>query len=126
MSGTQSESPLESLPMELQDKMICQYLCHDQLKDVFHVSKRIREAVLRAKQNHFDYKTPRRSDRVSTPPAEHSSLQSMRNGTPPAPRRPPPRSRLNFSDQPLSESLPLYRALSYEDELSQAVARFKL
>jgi hypothetical protein len=25
--------------------MICQYLCHDQLKDVFHVSKRIREAV---------------------------------------------------------------------------------
>jgi len=30
---------------EFQDKMICQYLCHDQLKDVFHVSKRIREAV---------------------------------------------------------------------------------
>ena len=48
--------------------------------------------------------------------------------TPPAPRRRGPRSRLNFSDQPLNEPLPLDRALSYEtvDELSQDIAQIQL
>ncbi|XP_062144598.1 F-box protein At4g35930-like isoform X2 [Alnus glutinosa] len=110
MSGTQSESQLESLPKELLVKIIC-HLHHDQLRAVFHVSnKRIRKAVLCARRTHFNYTTPRRPDRVSTPPAEHLSLQSMGDGTPPAPRRRRPRSRLNFS----------------EDELSQAVARIEL
>ncbi|XP_059439522.1 F-box protein At4g35930-like isoform X2 [Corylus avellana] len=71
MSGARSESRLESLPMELLFKIVC-HLPHDQLKPVFHVSKRIREAVQTAKKTHFDYTTPRRrSGRVSTPPAEH-------------------------------------------------------
>jgi hypothetical protein len=48
--------------------------------------------------------------------------------TPPAPRRRGRRSFLNFSDQPLSEPLPLDRALSYEtvDELSQDIAQIQL
>ena len=47
---------------------------------------------------------------------------------PPAPGRRLPRSRLSFSDQPLSEPLPLDRALSYEtvDELSQDIAQIQL
>ncbi|XP_059440017.1 F-box protein At4g35930-like [Corylus avellana] len=70
MSRARSESRgLESLPMVLLVKIVC-HLPHDQLKPVFHVSKRIREAVQTAKQTHFNYTTPpRRSGRVSTPPA---------------------------------------------------------
>eukprot|EP00249_Psilotum_nudum_P036039 c6214_g1_i1 orf=2-775(-) len=47
-----SESPLESLPLELLVRIICA-LQHDQLKPAFHVCKRIRQAVLIARQCHF-------------------------------------------------------------------------
>ncbi|KAI4314729.1 hypothetical protein L6164_027608 [Bauhinia variegata] len=56
----ESESMLESLPMDLLVKILC-HLHHDQLKAVFHVSQRIRKAVLIARQFHFNYTTPDRS-----------------------------------------------------------------
>ncbi|CAN8229215.1 unnamed protein product [Cochlearia groenlandica] len=55
-----SESLLESLPMDLLVKIVC-HLHHDQLKAVFHVSQRIRKATLNARQLHFNYTTPDRS-----------------------------------------------------------------
>ncbi|XP_052188268.1 F-box protein At4g35930 [Diospyros lotus] len=101
------ESRLESLPMDLLVKILC-HLHHDQLRAVFHVSWRIRKAVLIARQFHFNYTTPDRSRqemlRTMTPlPTEHWPFVSKGDGkcvgipsphTPKAPRhgpRPPPR-----------------------------------
>ncbi|KAG4121034.1 hypothetical protein ERO13_D11G180200v2 [Gossypium hirsutum] len=56
----ESESRLESLPMDLLVKILC-HLHHDQLRAVFHVSQRIRRAVCLARQFHFNYTTPDRS-----------------------------------------------------------------
>ncbi|KAA8547529.1 hypothetical protein F0562_003958 [Nyssa sinensis] len=103
----QFDSRLESLPMDLLVKILC-HLHHDQLRAVFHVSQRIRKAVLFARQFHFNYTTPDRSRqemlRTMTPlPTEHWPFVSKGDGkgiwipsphTPKAPRlgpRPPPR-----------------------------------
>ncbi|XP_076920802.1 F-box protein At4g35930-like [Bidens hawaiensis] len=55
-----SESRLESLPMEMLVKILC-HLHHDQLRAVFHVSERIRTAVTIARKFHFNYTTPDRA-----------------------------------------------------------------
>ncbi|XP_064977039.1 F-box protein At4g35930-like isoform X1 [Musa acuminata AAA Group] len=70
-----SQSRLESLPMDILVKILC-HLHHDQLRAVFHVSQRIRTAVLLARQLHFNYTTPDRSRQemlnTKTPvPTEH-------------------------------------------------------
>uniref|UniRef100_A0A1J3HTU9 F-box protein n=1 Tax=Noccaea caerulescens TaxID=107243 RepID=A0A1J3HTU9_NOCCA len=121
-----SESQLESLPMDLLVKIVC-HLHHDQLKAVFHVSQRIRTATLMARQYHFNYTTPDRSRQemlsVVTPrPINRWPFISKGDGgnptimpsphTPKAPKhapRPPCRAKLTemkqisavlFQDQP--------------------------
>ncbi|KAL6345193.1 hypothetical protein AAG906_015676 [Vitis piasezkii] len=133
----ESESKLESLPMDLlpidvfintsimfqhstdfnyfvkfEVKILC-HLHHDQLRAVFHVSQRIRKAVLLARQFHFNYTTPDRSRqemlRTMTPlPTEHWPFVSKGDGkgvflasphTPKAPRHGPrPPSRLKVTE----------------------------
>lgn len=108
-----SESRLESLPMDLLVKIMC-HLHHDQLKAVFHVSQRIRKAVVTARQFYFNYTTPDRSRqemlRTMTPlPTEHWPF-SKGDGkgnflrtpkTPKAPRHGPrPPSRIKLSEGP--------------------------
>ncbi|EXC35317.1 F-box protein [Morus notabilis] len=108
----QSESRLESLPMDLLVKVLC-HLHHDQLRAVFHVSQRVRKAVLIARQFYFNYTTPDRSRqemlRTMTPrPTEHWPFASKGDGkgiwlpsphTPKAPRQGPrPPSRLKASE----------------------------
>lgn len=102
-----SDSRLESLPMDILVKLLC-HLHHDQLRPVFHVSQKIRKAVLMARQFHFNYTTPDRVRqemlRTKTPlPTEHWPFVSKGEGkdvfrssphTPKAPRhgpRPPSR-----------------------------------
>ncbi|KAF6174319.1 hypothetical protein GIB67_040812 [Kingdonia uniflora] len=107
-----SDSPLESLPMDLLVKILC-HLHHDQLRPVFHVSEKLRKAVILARQFHFNYTTPDRTRqemlRTKTPlPNEHWPFISKGNGrvircpsphTPKAPRQPPrPHSRYKASD----------------------------
>ncbi|KAJ7953160.1 F-box protein [Quillaja saponaria] len=107
-----SESRLESLPMDLLVKILC-HLHHDQLRAVFHVSRRVRKAVMLAKQFHFNYTTPDRSRQellsAMTPrPTEHWPFVSKGDGkallipsphTPKAPRHGPrPPSRLKISE----------------------------
>ncbi|XP_021759462.1 F-box protein At4g35930-like isoform X1 [Chenopodium quinoa] len=107
-----SESRLESLPMDLLVKVLC-HLHHDQLKAVFHVSQRIRMAVTLARQFHFNYTTPDRSRQemlsTMTPLAtEHWPFFSKGEGrglrlasphTPKAPRHGPrPPSRLKYTE----------------------------
>ncbi|XP_058179747.1 F-box protein At4g35930 isoform X2 [Rhododendron vialii] len=101
------DSRLESLPIDLLVKILC-HLHHDQLRAVFHVSKRVRKAVVIARQFHFNYTTPDRSRqemlRAMTPlPTEHWPFLGKRDGkgiwipsphTPKAPKhgpRPPTR-----------------------------------
>ncbi|KAI4327768.1 hypothetical protein L6164_020192 [Bauhinia variegata] len=108
----ESESRLESLPMDLLVKILC-HLLHDQLKAVFHVSQRIRKAVLIARQFHFNYTTPDRSRQellsTMTPrPTEQWPFLCKGDGkglripsphTPKAPRHGPRTpSRLKFSE----------------------------
>ncbi|KAK7360243.1 hypothetical protein VNO77_02226 [Canavalia gladiata] len=108
----QSESKLESLPMDLLVKILC-HLHHDQLRAVFHVSRRVRKAVAIARQFHFNYTTPDRSRQemlsTMTPrPTEHWPFLGKGDGkgveipsphTPKAPRHGPrPPSRLKVSE----------------------------
>ncbi|KAG2317210.1 hypothetical protein Bca4012_068117 [Brassica carinata] len=51
---------LEDLPLDILVKIICG-VEHEDLKQLFHVSKTIREATLIAKQSHFAYSTPRKT-----------------------------------------------------------------
>ncbi|KAF5735927.1 F-box family protein [Tripterygium wilfordii] len=110
----QSESRLECLPTDLLVKILC-HLHHDQLKAVFHVSQRIRKAVVIARQFHFNYTTPDRSRQemlmTMTPrPTEHwPFVKGDRKGvfmpsphTPKAPRhgaRPPSRMKASEMKQ---------------------------
>ncbi|CAJ2635819.1 unnamed protein product [Trifolium pratense] len=107
----QSESRLESLPIDLLVKILC-LLHHDQLRAVFHVSQRIRKAVIVARQFHFNYTTPDRSRQemlcTMTPrPSEHwpflwgdgKGVRIPIPQTPKAPRQGPrPPSRLRVSE----------------------------
>ncbi|KAJ1413036.1 F-box-like domain superfamily [Sesbania bispinosa] len=108
----QSDSRLESLPMDLLVKILC-HLHHDQLKAVFHVSTRIRKAVIIARQFYFNYTTPDRSRQemlsTMTPrPTDHWPFLCKGDGkggripsphTPKAPRHGPrPPSRLKVSE----------------------------
>ncbi|KAG0598636.1 hypothetical protein M758_12G089700 [Ceratodon purpureus] len=54
---SQSESPLEGLPVELLVHIVCR-LHHDQLKPVFHVCRSLQQAVKIARQMHFNFTTP--------------------------------------------------------------------
>lgn len=109
-----NQSRLESLPMDLVVQILC-HLHHDQLRAVFHVSQRMRTAVLLARQQHFNYTTPDRSRqeilRTKTPlPTEHWPFVSKGDGmaiqgysphAPKAPRhgsRPSRPSRLRMMD----------------------------
>ncbi|KAF8411230.1 hypothetical protein HHK36_003776 [Tetracentron sinense] len=51
------KSLLEALPQDILVQVLCG-VDHDDLKQLFHVSKLIREATLIAKQWHFAYSTP--------------------------------------------------------------------
>ncbi|KAJ0097970.1 hypothetical protein Patl1_29138 [Pistacia atlantica] len=126
----ESESRLEALPMDLlvvqsssissfqlghfksEVKILC-HLHHDQLKAVFHVSKRVRKAVVVARQLYFNYTTPDRSRqemlRTLTPrPTEHWPFVTKGEGrgvimrsphTPKAPRHGPrPPSRMKITE----------------------------
>ncbi|KAJ3682464.1 hypothetical protein LUZ60_015037 [Juncus effusus] len=106
-----SESRLESLPLDLLVKIMC-HLHHDQLRPVFHVSQRIRTSVIMARQIYFNYTTPDHNRQemlnIQTPlPTEHWPFASKRDGkalslpsphTPKAPRHGPRPSRLHLID----------------------------
>ncbi|KAK4490481.1 hypothetical protein RD792_001158 [Penstemon davidsonii] len=107
----ESESRLESLPSDLLVKILC-HLHHDQLRAVFHVSQKVRKAVIIARQFHFNYTTPDRTRQemlnTMTPLPTDRWPFARRGGkgllipsphTPKAPKHGPrPPSRLKFTD----------------------------
>ncbi|CAH8340762.1 unnamed protein product [Eruca vesicaria subsp. sativa] len=58
-AGGQSRE-LEDLPLDILVRIICG-VEHEDLKQLFHISKTVREATLIAKQSHFAYSTPRKT-----------------------------------------------------------------
>ncbi|KAM1384701.1 hypothetical protein EV1_036468 [Malus domestica] len=64
-SETAASSALEALPQEILLKIVCG-VDHDDLKQLFHVSKAIREVTLIAKQWHFAYSTPSKTPAFRT------------------------------------------------------------
>ncbi|CAL0309422.1 unnamed protein product [Lupinus luteus] len=53
------KSPLEALPLDILVKVLCG-VEHEDLIQLFHVSKTIREATLIARGTHFQYRTPKK------------------------------------------------------------------
>ncbi|XP_020247738.1 F-box protein At4g35930-like isoform X2 [Asparagus officinalis] len=105
-AGCESQSRLESLPIDLLVKILC-HLHHDQLRAVFHVSQRVRMAVLVAREWYFNYTTPDRSRqamlRAKTPlPTERwpfiRGIRISSPHTPKAPRQGRRPSRLYSTD----------------------------
>ncbi|KAH7446797.1 hypothetical protein KP509_01G076500 [Ceratopteris richardii] len=109
---SEGESLLESLPLELLVRIVCN-LHHDQLKPTFHVSRRLRQAVLIARECHFDFTTPDRERQdalqLSTPRADlnwpfnknnSAGAGPSRPPTPKAPRQPPkpPQARISLAE----------------------------
>ncbi|KAL5714651.1 hypothetical protein ACHQM5_016582 [Ranunculus cassubicifolius] len=115
-----SDSRLESLPMDLLVKVLC-HLHHDQLRPVFHVSQKVRKAVIVARQYHFNYTTPDRARQemlqtITPIPTEHwPFMRGEHKGiwyssphTPKAPRhgpRPPPRFKGNIEVRQITAAL---------------------
>ncbi|KAJ0969889.1 hypothetical protein J5N97_022795 [Dioscorea zingiberensis] len=109
--GSHSQSMLESLPLDILVRIMC-CLHHDQLRAVFHVSRKIRIAVILARQNYFNYTTPDRARQemllTKTPlPTEHWPFQRKSEGnerwkvvpqTPKAPKHGPRPPRANLVD----------------------------
>ncbi|KAG9129847.1 hypothetical protein Leryth_006989 [Lithospermum erythrorhizon] len=120
-----SESRLESLPMDLLVKILCN-LHHDQLRAVFHVSQKIRKAVIHARQWYFNYTTPDRTRqemlRTMTPlptdrwpfvgTGDEEVMRIPSPSTPKAPRHGPrPTSRFKLSE---SSKLQLFSSNSLQ------------
>ncbi|KAK4271428.1 hypothetical protein QN277_020128 [Acacia crassicarpa] len=53
------KSRLEELPQDILIRVLCG-VDHEDLKQLYHVSKTIKEAALIAKQWHFEYSTPKK------------------------------------------------------------------
>ncbi|KAE9461777.1 hypothetical protein C3L33_06333, partial [Rhododendron williamsianum] len=60
------KSLLEALPQDILIRVLCG-VGHDDLKQLFHVSKQIREATVIAKQWHFAYSTPKKISAFRNP-----------------------------------------------------------
>ncbi|XWS12732.1 hypothetical protein CRYUN_Cryun37aG0115800 [Craigia yunnanensis] len=86
MDDYHEKSALESLPQDVLIRIICG-VDHEDLKQLFNVSKSIREATVIAKQLHFAYSTPRKAKafRTSIDFEESSELDEIE--APNAPRQ---------------------------------------
>ncbi|KAJ7560326.1 hypothetical protein O6H91_04G124500 [Diphasiastrum complanatum] len=148
-------SVLETIPLDILVRIMC-YLHHDQLKPVFHVCKRFRQAVVMARQIHFNYKTPSRERQESLslitpkPDQQWPFLSLVGQPAPPnAPRHSskPPQARIPLVEmrritatlfrgsasqipprppRMAIRSLTSHRVLFNEEELCQAVAQNSL
>ncbi|KAL6990950.1 hypothetical protein U1Q18_009071 [Sarracenia purpurea var. burkii] len=94
-----AESPEKSLLETLPQDILIRVLCgvdHDDLKQLFLVSKQIKEAALIAKQLHFEYSTPRKFLAFRNPfDLGNGGASEDLAKTPNAPKQVRCRSRLN-------------------------------
>ncbi|KAI5073466.1 hypothetical protein GOP47_0011479 [Adiantum capillus-veneris] len=109
-SDPEGESLLESLPLELLVRIVCN-LHHDQLKPTFHVSRRLRQAVVVARQCHFDFTTPDRERQdalqLTTPRGDLSWPFIRANAGGSGPSRPPTPKAPRPAPKPLQARISL-------------------
>ncbi|XP_047161626.1 F-box protein At1g61340-like [Vigna umbellata] len=80
-------SPLEALPQDILVQVLCS-VEHEDLKQLFHVSKTIREATLIAKDLHFEYSTPKKKTFAFLHPSDLDNADVFKEiETPKAPLR---------------------------------------
>ncbi|XP_019440297.1 PREDICTED: F-box protein At1g61340-like isoform X2 [Lupinus angustifolius] len=65
-------SPLEALPLDILIEVLC-CVEHEDLNQLFHVSKTIREATLIAKGTYFEYRTPKKKTFVFYDPINNAN-----------------------------------------------------
>ncbi|XP_075664237.1 F-box protein At1g61340-like [Castanea sativa] len=101
--GLDSErSLLEALPQDILIRVLCG-VNHEDLKQLFHVSKTIREATLIAKQWHFAYSTPSKTRAFRTAfDLENPSELDDETEAPNAPKQLRPR-RSRLSEKKLAD-----------------------
>lgn len=83
MIPSSEKSLLEALPQDILIRVLCG-VGHDDLKQLFHVSKQIREATKIAKQWHFAYSTPKKVSAFRNP-IDLGDFEEL--GTPNAPKQ---------------------------------------
>ncbi|KAF5728640.1 F-box protein [Tripterygium wilfordii] len=98
------KSALETLPQDILIRVLCG-LEHGDLKQLFHVSKAIREATLIARQLHFEYSTPRkiRAFRNSIDLEEEEKVSELEDLEAPNAPNQSRRCRSQISDKSLAD-----------------------
>lgn len=100
-----NKSLLEALPQDILIRILCG-VDHDDLKQLYSVSKPIREAALIAKQCHFAYSTPTKKRlpfRNSTNLGDEDILEEVEAEAPGAPKQSwPHRARTRLSAKKLA------------------------
>ncbi|KAK7331865.1 hypothetical protein VNO80_28606 [Phaseolus coccineus] len=87
ISSKSEMSLLEALPQEILVQVLCS-VDHEDLKQLFHVSKTIREATLMAKELHFEYSTPKKKTFAFLNPCDLENTNVFKEiETPKAPLR---------------------------------------
>lgn len=85
-SNCDEKSRLEALPQDILIRILCG-VNHEDLKQLFHVSRPIREATLIAKQWHFAYNTPRKTRVFKTSIDYEDPIENAEVEAPNAPRQ---------------------------------------
>ncbi|XP_020221505.1 F-box protein At1g61340 [Cajanus cajan] len=88
-------SPLEALPQDILVQVLSG-VDHEDLRQLFHVSKTIREASLIAKELHFEYRTPKKKTFYFLTPLDLEDANGFQEKEAPnAPLIKKPKSRFN-------------------------------
>ncbi|KAF5728956.1 F-box protein [Tripterygium wilfordii] len=96
------KSALESLPQDILIRVLCG-VEHGDLKQLFHVSKTIREATLIAKQWHFAYSTPRKTRAFRNPIDLEENLNELDDAEAPNAPKQARRHRAQISEKSLAD-----------------------
>ncbi|KAF7803550.1 F-box protein [Senna tora] len=95
-------SRLEALPEDILIRVLCG-VDHEDLKQLYHVSKTIKEAALIAKQWHFEYSTPKKKTPAFRTPIEMEEANEFPEIEVEAPNAPMRKSKSRLSGRKLAD-----------------------
>ncbi|RDY12736.1 F-box protein, partial [Mucuna pruriens] len=105
-------SHLEALPLDILVQVLCG-VDHEDLKQLFRVSKTIREAVLIAKKLHFEYRTPKKKTSAFLTPFDMEDVNEFQEIE--APNAPLKKSKSRLNGKKLADiSIALFASMDEE------------